>query len=117
MKKVDGNIAADGALGPGGGGPIDNALSQITDKINAIDSKIDGAETAAGGGGESRVVFNVQLGFSVAFSKHMTLFQRCNNVVSRSKQRSCAYWAKVELDLQLVSKISVDLKTLLVKRD
>ena len=47
VKKVDGNIAVDGA----GGGPIDSALAKITDKIQTIDSKIDGAGAGSAGGG------------------------------------------------------------------
>ena len=46
---MDGNIAAEG--GAGGGGPIDSELAKITDKIQAIDSKIDGAGAAGAGGG------------------------------------------------------------------
>ena len=47
VKKVDGNIAAEG--GAVGGGPIDSELAKITDKIKAVESKIDGAAGVGGG--------------------------------------------------------------------
>lgn len=47
---MDGNIASEG--GAGGGGPIDSELAKITDRIQAIDSKIDGAGGAGAGAGD-----------------------------------------------------------------